>query len=158
MVWLQNRSNIFVPSLCLLLENVLMHNPLKRRGLFQIALLCFTLCVPKANAQNALSNFGACISYYSNLRYPNGFLVYPGNSSITKCMAQLATPQQSSQPARYSRPDTSQQTYMTDRWDCYQQSGGICNVWASCLSALGYRKDPNGDLATPPDQVIQCSR
>ena len=115
-----------------------------------------------AKAQNpwsAFADYGQCVTYYSNLRYPSGFLVYPGNAALAMCAGKLAPALQTpSQPTRYTRPGTSQQTYMADRWQCYQQSGGSCGAWSSCLAALGYEQDPNGELVAPPNAVIRCVR
>ena len=117
-----------------------------------------------AMAQNAFSDFGQCLTYYSNLRTPNGLLAYPGNSAISMCLNKLGPlfqqpPQPPQQPLqlRYSRPGTSLQEFMVDRWQCYQQSGDSCAVWTSCLEARGYQEDPDGPLAAPPGAGIPCN-
>jgi hypothetical protein len=110
-------------------------------------------------AQNAFADFGQCMTYYSNLRTPGGFLAYPGNAAFGMCAGKLAPAFQAPlQPTRYSRPGTSQGIYMTDRWQCYQQSGGSCGAWSSCLAALGYEQDPNGELVAPLNAVMRCIR
>ena len=114
-----------------------------------------------ATAQNAFTDLGQCLTYYSNLRTQGGFLVYPGNAPFAMCAGKIGQAFQApTTPTiqRYSRPGTSEQTYMADRWQCYQQSGGKCGVWFSCLAALGYERDPEGDLAAPPEAVILCNR
>ena len=123
-------------------------------------IVSLTISCGNLRAQNALLDFSQCVTYYSNLRLPGGFLAYPGNAPMTMCMGKLAPaappPPDPSPPQRYSRPRTSQQTFMADRWRCYQQSGGSCGVWFSCLAALGYEQDPNGLLGAPPNAVITC--
>jgi hypothetical protein len=118
-------------------------------------------CV-SAKAQNpssAFADYGACVTYYSNLRYPSGFLVYPGNAALAMCAGKLTPAFQTPLPsARYTKPGTSQETFMVDRWQCYQQTGANCAAWVSCLAALGYRVDMNGELGAPPEAVIPCSR
>jgi hypothetical protein len=100
------------------------------------------------------------VTYYSNLRYPSGFLAYPGNAAVTMCMSKLGplVPQAPLPLMRFSRAETSQQQFMTDRWQCYQQSGGSCGVLSSCLAALGYQEDPDGELVAPPGARIKCNR
>jgi hypothetical protein len=78
----------------------------------------------------------------------------------------------------YSRPDTTQQQFMKDRYDCLQEAqqpvsaaavtaygGGSssrvvtnCGVWISCLGARGYVADPNGSLFAPPGMAVYCRR
>jgi hypothetical protein len=78
----------------------------------------------------------------------------------------------------YSRPDTTQQQFMQDRYECLQEAeqrvsaaavtpygGGAsssvvasCGVWASCLGARGYTVDPNGNLFAPPGMIVRCRR
>jgi hypothetical protein len=78
----------------------------------------------------------------------------------------------------YSRPDTTQQQFMQDRYECLQEAqqrvsgaavtpygGGAtsrvvanCGVWLSCLGARGYTTDPNGDLFAPPGMAVYCQK
>jgi hypothetical protein len=90
--------------------------------------------------------------------------------SLTACAPTRQLP-----PAtRYTRPDTTQQQFMKDRYECLQEaeqrvSGAIvgayggasssrvvanCGVWWACLGGRGYTTDPYGNLAAPPDMVV----
>lgn len=82
------------------------------------------------------------------------------------------------QVVRYSRPGTTQQQFMKDRYECLQESeqrvsaaavtaygGGAtsgvvasCGVWISCMGARGYVTDPNGSLFAPPGMIVHCRR
>jgi hypothetical protein len=84
----------------------------------------------------------------------------------------------SPQEARYSKPGTTQDEFMADRFDCIAESeqdvsnpllavvGGAttvnrlpnCEKWTSCMKARGYSPDPNGDLRAPPRMAIKCQR
>ena len=79
---------------------------------------------------------------------------------------------------RYTRPDTTQQQFLKDRYECLKQSeqrvsgavvnpyGGAassheranCGLWYSCLAARGYVIDAAGDLAAPPGMAVPCYR
>jgi hypothetical protein len=125
-------------------------------GLALVAIGC-----SRATAQNALSDFGECVGYYSNLRLPGGFLAYPGNTAITMCLSKLRpllqAPQGPPQMLRFSRPGTSQQQFMADRLQCYQLAGGNCGAWLVCLDERGYHEDADGMLSAPPNAAITCT-
>ena len=133
----------------------------KTRGKFGSVAVCSSLFLATgcglSYAQNALTSFGQCITFYSNLRLPGGFLAYPASTSVAICGNLLDSPQSSTRPTRYSRAGTSEQTYMADRWQCYQQSRGSCGAWASCLYAHGYQLDPTGKLVAPSAAMMRCT-
>jgi predicted small lipoprotein YifL len=61
---------------------------------------------------------------------------------------------------RYTRPDTTQQQFMQDRYECLQeaQRGPVasCSLISSCMGARGYILTPGGDLAPPPGMAVAC--
>jgi hypothetical protein len=68
-------------------------------------------------------------------------------------------------PFRYTKPGTSQEQFMRDRYECSQYAGETsnsvtpnCGIWISCLEGRGYVLDPNGDLMPPPDRRVNCER
>jgi len=78
----------------------------------------------------------------------------------------------------WTRPGTSQQQFMKDRYECMMQAreqvsqayanayGGAansegvvnCGIWSGCLGARGYVVDPNGELKAPPGMAVPCHR
>jgi hypothetical protein len=79
---------------------------------------------------------------------------------------------------RFTRPDTTQQQFMKDRYECLQEaeqrvSGAFansygaaassheranCGLWYGCLAARGYALDKAGDLAAPQGTAVLCYR
>jgi hypothetical protein len=63
-------------------------------------------------------------------------------------------------PQRYTRPDTTQEQFMQDRYGCLQESqrGPVpsCSLISACMGAHGYTLDPGGDLAPPPGMAVAC--
>jgi len=74
--------------------------------------------------------------------------------------------------ARWTKPGASQEAFMRDRYVCIQQAqqhtSGIGSVvgtivinrplFVSCMAALGYVEDPNGNLYPPPGAVFPTTR
>jgi hypothetical protein len=78
---------------------------------------------------------------------------------------------------RFSRPDTTHQQFMKDRYECMKESqrprggaaivGGIatsnvryvvdCGLATSCMAARGYKPDQNGPLVAPPEAEVECA-
>ena len=62
------------------------------------------------------------------------------------------------QPTHWTKPSTSQQTFLQDRAACIQETeqwfgwvqGGSRDT---CLEAKGYKQDPNGDLFVSPESI-----
>lgn len=85
-----------------------------------------------------------------------------------------ASPPQKKPTMRWSRPSTTQEQYMSDRYACFQESaeqvsgaavtayGGTGgshtahshNAYMACMGARGYVVDPNGPLVAPPGMEI----
>jgi hypothetical protein len=61
---------------------------------------------------------------------------------------------------RYTRPDTTQDQFMRDRYECLQESqrGPVpsCSLISSCMGARGYILNAGGDLAPPPGMAVSC--
>lgn len=84
----------------------------------------------------------------------------------TLLLAGLLTSGCASQPVRFSHATADDRTYIKDRYQCLQEargqhaqgsragyeSKGVVNggLFRSCMSARGYRPDPNGQFAPPP--------
>ncbi len=80
------------------------------------------------------------------------------------------------QQIRFTKSGASQEEYMKDRYECFQQAqqrvsgafvnqyGGasnsqvVCNggMYLSCMGARGYVVDPYGDLSPPPGMTVSC--
>jgi hypothetical protein len=61
---------------------------------------------------------------------------------------------------RYTRPNTTQQQFMQDRYECLQeaQRGPVpsCSLISACMGARGYVLSSEGDLAPPANMVVAC--
>jgi hypothetical protein len=61
---------------------------------------------------------------------------------------------------RYTRPNTTQEQFMQDRYECLQESqrGPIpsCSLISACMGARGYALSPDGDLAPPAGMAVAC--
>jgi hypothetical protein len=61
---------------------------------------------------------------------------------------------------RYTRPDTTQEQFMQDRYECLQEAqrgpATSCTLISACMGARGYLLNPAGDLAPPPGMGVAC--
>jgi hypothetical protein len=70
---------------------------------------------------------------------------------------------------RYVRPNTTQEQFMQDRYDCLQEAqrqspypatpygpSTSCELISACLGARGYSANPQGDLAPPENVAVLC--
>src|SRR5262249_47933595 len=78
-------------------------------------------------------------------------MVMAGATLLAAC---AATP-----PIHWTKPGASQEVFMRDHSACVHQTQ--LDTWSfyrgeslsSCMGALGYKEDPNGNLFPPPEQV-----
>jgi hypothetical protein len=91
-----------------------------------------------------------------SVRARRGTLTFIGAAMMVMtaaCVVQL--------PAqRYTRPNTTQEQFMQDRYECLQESqrGPVpsCSLISACMGARGYASSPEGDLAPPANMVVAC--
>ena len=96
--------------------------------------------------------------------------------AMATCFA-LTACQSAPAPARFSRPGTSVEQFMRDRYECMKESqrprggaaivGGIatsnvryvvdCGMATSCMAARGYKPDSAGPLVAPPEANVECA-
>jgi hypothetical protein len=85
-----------------------------------------------------------------------------GVAVIAMAMAACVSP-----PAmRYTKPDTTQEEFMRDRYECLQDPqnkipgtyGPVvsCTLLSACFGYRGYILDPHGNLAPPPGMIVPC--
>jgi hypothetical protein len=59
-------------------------------------------------------------------------------------------------PLHWSRENTTQDQFMTDRYECMKESGSYCDLFTACLGARGYARDYSGPLAPPSGSSFIC--
>jgi hypothetical protein len=74
---------------------------------------------------------------------------------LSACVVQPA-------PQRYTRPETTQEQFLQDRYECIRESqqGPIlsCSLISACMGARGYALSAAGDLAPPAGMAVACRR